>query len=329
MGSGDVIKAAQRLSSQASEIVGKLTPALPTYAFDRYRYYPSASSEGWSELLLHRIAAADAEPETELLWTDTGEGMCLLALRIREWDERQFGVRMGGLELLYHDGDAQAFRTCADRAEEILRGRRCEFVSCRIHGDQLAPMHALEDRGFRYYETLIWPTVRCTDADPDYERFGVREMTAADLETVIAIAERNQFSRGHFYCDPGFDKEAIDRFFGTWLRGAFERGQPIIVIEDEGAVAGYFALEMPETLTRFLGHRYGGMRSLGLSPASRGKGLGLRIFRGAISYLRSRGADYIDSGYAAKNHVSARLHVLTGFFSAYEDATLHRWLKPA
>jgi len=71
------------------------------------------------------------------------------------------------------------------------------------------------------------------------------------------------------------------------------------------------------------------MRSLGLSSQSRGKGLGIRIFKGAIAYLKSRGASVIDSGYASKNHVSARLHVQTGFYSAYEEITLHRWLKRA
>ena len=318
---------AQTLSPETEEIVRRLAPALPAYEYDRYRFYPAANRDGWQQLLLHRIGLADAEPETQLLWTDTEEGKCLLALHIRAWDAEQFGVPMGGFELLYHHGDGGAFRRCAAEAERILRERGIAFSSGRIHGDQLAPMHALEDQGFRYYETLIWPTVRCDAADPDYAQFGVREMRAEDVERVVAIAERNQFARGHFYCDPGFDPKVIDRFFGTWIRNAFERGQPVIVIEDEGEVAGYFALEMPELLTRFLGHTYGGMRSLGLSPASRGKGLGLRIFRGAISYLRSRGATYIDSGYAAKNHISARLHVLTGFFSAYEDVTLHRWLQ--
>ena len=35
---------------------------------------------------------------------------------------------------------------------------------------------------------------------------------------------------------------------------------------------------------------------------------------------------YVDSGYASKNHLSARLHSLFGFYSVFEEITLHFWI---
>jgi hypothetical protein len=38
------------------------------------------------------------------------------------------------------------------------------------------------------------------------------------------------------------------------------------------------------------------------------------------------GGEYVDSGYATKNHASAKLHTENGFYSTYEEVTLHKWL---
>lgn len=308
-------------------LLEELQPRLADYPYDHYRLYPAADRRGWEALALKRISDAAGEQEGRLLRAAGPGGDSLLMVRARAADAQRLGVPTASLEILHEAGDGAALRQCLAEADAWLRQQDIAFVQTRVNGDQLHAVHAMQDEGFHYYENILWPTVRCADADPDFAQYGAREMQAGDVEAVMRIAETNQFARGHFYCDPGFDAATLNRFYGQWLKGAFERGQPVIVIEDEGEVAGYFALEMPEHVSAALGTTYGGMRSLGLRGSARGKGLGIRIFRAAVAYLRSRGAEIIDSGYASKNHISARLHMLTGFSSVYEEVTLHRWIK--
>ena len=69
------------------------------------------------------------------------------------------------------------------------------------------------------------------------------------------------------------------------------------------------------------------MRSLAIDGSCREKGLGKRIFRGAICHMKKSGAEFIDSGYSTKNHVSASLHTKEQFRTVYEEVTFHKWLN--
>jgi len=63
------------------------------------------------------------------------------------------------------------------------------------------------------------------------------------------------------------------------------------------------------------------MRSLALNLNVRRKGLGKSVFKGSISIMREMGAEYIDSGYLTKNHLSSKLHVRTKFNTVYNEIT--------
>jgi L-amino acid N-acyltransferase YncA len=114
--------------------------------------------------------------------------------------------------------------------------------------------------------------------------------------------------------------------YAKWVQTAWKNQDFIGIVEDDGRVAGYFVCKMDQDLSDALGFKYGRMRSLALDGKIRGKGLGIALFEGVMILMKELGAEYIDSGYASKNHVSARLHVKTSFYSVYEEVTFHQWL---
>jgi GNAT superfamily N-acetyltransferase len=311
----------------ADQLWSSILPRLDDYRHDHYYRYPARTEDGWKGLLRDRLVAAAADPETELFFSNDKGGQALVALRTRSWDEQHFGFRIGTIELMFGEGSQAACRDCLVRVLEFCGEQQLRFVSARVNGDHLDAVHALEDLGFRYIENIIWPVADCRKERATTEELGVRLLDDEQLERVASIAEVNQYQRGHYHCDPKFPLRIVDSLYARWVRTAHQQKKPILVVEHEGGPAGYFVLDLPADLSASLGYRYGGMRSLGLQAAARGKGLGRRLFWGAVAWLRDQGCDYVDSGYATKNHLSARLHQGANFNSAYEEVTMHRWLQ--
>ncbi|MDO9537844.1 MAG: GNAT family N-acetyltransferase [Thermoplasmata archaeon] len=151
-------------------------------------------------------------------------------------------------------------------------------------------------------------------------------MVDSDFDRVMDIARNNSYPRGHYYCDAGFDNGKVDDMCVKWVSTAFRKGDPVAIIESDGKVAGYFLFQLDDRLSDALGCKYARMRHLALDEKFRGKGLGNRLFGGSISIMKDMGAKYVDSGYASKNHASAKLHTLYSFFSVYDEVTFHLWL---
>lgn len=308
-------------------IWSSILPRLDAYAHDHYRGYPSRRECGWIDLLHQRLTAHQGDPESQLFFVCDEQGQTLICLKVRSWDQEHFGFELGSIEILFSEGSNEACRDCLRKVLSSCKEQGLRFVSARINGDQLEAIHALEEKGFRYFEDIIWPVADCRKETADISQLGVRLLDDEDIESVAAIAQCNQYQRGHYHCDPKFPRDRADLLYARWVRTAHAQHRPILLIEDDGKAAGYFVLDLPENVSAALGYRYGAMRSLGVSAAARGKGLGRRLFRGAVAWFRDQGCDFVDSGYATKNHLSARLHHGAGFNSVYEEITMHLWLR--
>jgi L-amino acid N-acyltransferase YncA len=308
--------------AEMREVIGK---ALPGYLHDQYRHYPSRKENGWVAHALARLDLSLADPEN-LLFHEAGN---LLACRISRWDAEHFGFGMAMVSLpLTQEGGRQTVDKLLGECLAALRKRGVRFISARIAGDDATAIHAFEQRGFRYLETVIWPVLplegKETIRPPD-----VRPMVEGDLERVLDIAGNHQFKRSHHHVDSRFDPRKVDEMHAKWARTSWHNREPVAIIESEGKIAGYFAFKIDKNLSEALGLRYARMRSLTLDPAFRGRGMGKRLFGGTIAMMREMGAEVVDSGYASKNHQSARLHVQHAFESVYEEVTLHMWLEGA
>lgn len=299
-----------------------LDAELPRYLFDHYRLYPSqpAQPPRWQTYWHTRLQQLIADPHVRLFHHDNA----LLALRISPWDSEHFGFPLAQLHVLL----TTATPDLPDLLAEVLahaRAANVRVLTTRVNGDQLAVLHALEDHGFRYYDDAIWPVVAVENLQVQVDP-RVRMARTADRPRLLELAQKWTYPRGHFYCDPRFDRDAVDRLYAKWLQTALDQQTPIAVIESAGVVQGFFQFSVEPLQQTPLGHRYAHLRLLALDGSARGQGLGAALFASTLALCQQFGAQFIDSGYSSKNHVSARLHTRHGFLSMHEEVTLHAWL---
>ncbi len=310
---------------QVAEMLRIVERVLPDYPHDQYRNYPSKNANAWERFLMSRLNGLLRDREWSFFFGLNSNQPNLIGCRVPEWDEEHFGFRMASIQVFICQ-DGSELRKLLEQCLKYLREKGGVFVSTRINGDNIDAVHEFQAHGFRYYENIIWPVLKCNDISRSEN---VRLMVATDLDRVVEIARISSFQRSHFHCDGRFPKEKVDSMPAKWVRTSWEKKEPIAVIEADGKVAGYFAFAIDKSLSEMMGYRYARMRHLALDPEFRGRGLGKTLFGGTISLMKDMGADYVDSGYASKNHTSARLHVQHAFESVYEEVTLHLWLEDA
>jgi len=298
------------------------------YTYNQYLNYPAQAKDRWTGILKETLINCSKSDEWTFFGGQRGEHSTLVGCRISGWDKDHFGFDMAGIRVLFSSPTAEGEKFIKDTLSAcmaFLKAKGISFASARIQGDDLCSIHVLEHLGFRYYENIIWPvldTRRVAETIPP----GLRLMKPEDLDRARHIASHYQYERGHFHCDDRFPKPLVNTMYAKWVETAFNRNGTVAVIESDDEVAGYFVYEMDKSLSAHLGYSYGRLQSLALDQSARGKGLGKKLFDGTLALIKQSGGQYIDSGYATKNHLSARLHHTNGFLPVYEEVTLHNWL---
>jgi len=310
------------------EILISIEKKLPSYCFDQYMFYPAVDKTCWQKYLLKRLADSFQDKESSFFFEVVEGFPFLLGCKIPQWDKEHFGFGMATINWVvcpYLRGATAVMGKLLEDCISFLRNKEVKFVSAHISGDAIRGLHLFEDKGFRYYQTTVYPVARCTDLANEVDP-NVRLWRESDLPAIIQVAKNNQFNRGHFYCDDRFDKKAVDSMYEKWIRTSWENKEPMAVIENDGDIVGYFAFLMDDELSKVLGYRYGRMRSLSIDSAARGKGLGSSLFRSVMSLIAGMGGQYIVSEYPLRNFVSARLHTKNLFYPVHEKVLLHFWL---
>lgn len=310
------------------EILIAIERMIPSYHSDQYMHYPSIDKACWQKYLLKRLVDSFEDEESNFFFETVDGGLFLLGCRVPRWDEEHFGFGMATINWVMCpdvESSGAVMGKLLDDCISFLRDNDVKFVSAHINGDDMLAIHLLEDKGFRYYQTTVYPIAQCANlpykTDPR-----VRLWQETDLPAVIQIAQHNQFSRGHFYCDGKFDKKTIDSMYEKWIRTSWKNKEPISVMEKEGNIVGYFAFVMDDELSAATGYKYGRMTSLAMDASVRGKGLGSSLFRSVIALIGEMGGQYVASEYPLKNYSSAWLHTKNLFYPVHEKVLLHLWL---
>jgi len=308
------------------DLLNLLRSKLESYNYDHYRFYPSQNLTGWLDYRLHLLSQKDNEYYYFI--KDLNSILLFFSIRIPKWDEENFGFKLAFLEVIYIDSEI-TFNELVNSFKEIidfLKSENVKFISARICSDNLQIIHALEELKFRYIENIIWPILNIKNLYFESVE-NIRVASVNDLERLKFIASNFQYQKGHYHCDKNFDIEKVNNLYAKWVETAIYNNDPVIVIEENNTILGYFVLMIDKNLSKFMGYKYGRMRSLALDSTFRGQGIGKKLFLGAIQWFMKNGVEIIDSGYASKNHISARLHNSFNMYSVYEEVTLHYWIK--
>lgn len=287
--------------------------------------YPAKNPDGWFNLFLSQLQNTMNDPE----WTfySHKKAPLLLGSRLSKWDSEIFGFNMAVVKIFVCDPDIE-MRTVEELLDECLADLgnvNVKFITTRIYGDLLPALHAFENKGFNYYENMIW-AVASTDELGRRSNAQIRLMEPGDLDRVMSIAEKHSYARSHYKCDTGFDTEKVRKIYGKRIKSFHERNQPIAVLDYENEIMGYLSFSMDDKLSEHMGCKYGRLQALALDPRCKGKGLGAKLFKETLALMKDMGAEYIDSSFASKNYLSSRLHTEGNFYVALDEVTYHLWL---
>jgi hypothetical protein len=120
---------------------------------------------------------------------------------------------------LYPDrtGSGRKMEKLLDDCLSFLRDHGVKFVSAHVSGEDLLALHLLEDKGFRYFQTTVYPIAQCTNlpykTDPVCV-FGERPIWPISYN----LPDTTSSGIGHFYCDSQFDKETVDSMYENGFR---------------------------------------------------------------------------------------------------------------
>ncbi|APT88527.1 acetyltransferase [Corynebacterium frankenforstense DSM 45800] len=134
----------------------------------------------------------------------------------------------------------------------------------------------------------------------------IRDARAADVPAIVEIYNQAIREGDAVWRDEEVD--VADR--SAWLRDHQDRGQPVIVAEDDGEILGYACYS---SFRGFSGYDLTVENSVYLSPAAQGRGLGTTLMEELIDRARAAGMHVMVAGVTATNEASLRLHARLGF----------------
>lgn len=301
---------------------------LNEYPYYQYKEYPSDRSSGWIELFLNELETCFENLNSYIFCSSHSPTPYFIAYHINEWDYQCFGVKMAKSTLVFAPPTISqtSFTDFVKTVKLELKSIGVEFITTRINGDNLALINAHLSNQFSYMETIVWPVLQTSTLNFDSINSCEVLTENRELETVKSIARNDQYQRAHFHCDTRLQIERSNEMCARWVESSFKSDDFICVSRVNCEIVGYFICGVDLKLSKYLGTKYGRLKSLALKSSFRGQQLGTQLFIGTLRYLAENGCKYIDSGYATKNHTSAYLHTLTKFHSKYEEVTMHCWV---
>ena len=310
-----------------NEMMDTVRNFLAHYHYDQYCFYPSKKSDGWEKYFLSRLNKLFENDEWLFFYNESHNIPYLLGCYISKWDYNIFGFKMAFIHVLVSGNTSESEKIVSSLLKDCLKklyDDGVKFVSTRINGDNLPAIHAFESFGFKYYENIIRPVAHCENVDYIKDT-NVRFMVESELTSVMNIASKNTFQRGHYYCDNKFDTQKINLMYRKWVQSAWESNDLIAVIEVEDQIGGFFIHNVDKILSEKMGYKYGQMKNLVIDSNFRESGLGEKLWVGTIALMKKAGSIYIDSGYSSKNYISSKLHTKYLFYPVCEEVVFHLW----
>lgn len=230
------------------------------------------------------------------------------------WDTEIFGLGAGWLRLEKGWGAERDRGAAGGALERWARERGVEVCGCAVGAGEKEALRLAGELGFRFVECTLKARVSCRRAVGG-EGARLERAGSADGEAVRRLA-RESFRAGRYHADPEFPTALADRRYEVWVERALGGEGELLVMREEGGVAGFMQVEMK-----------GETADLRLAAVDRelwGSGAGAALYRGAVDWARERGAVCAVLKASAANVAVVNLLSGMGFRFGEPEVVLHR-----
>lgn len=242
------------------------------------------------------------------------------------WDTEIFGSRVAQLEGFELRQPLQAASDFSGY-ERWAAERAVALEVCKLDARRLAEMAWLQERGFRWMETMYFPLLPDLQAIPPAAvdpGLTLRPMRPDELPEVQTIAEQS-FVTSRFFIDPLICPQRGAARYATWVRNsAKDPAQQVLVAELEGEIAGFFIVQEREQA----GQRSAYWHLKAVAAAFQGRGVGKRLWRMVMNWHREHGCRQLRTAISGHNLPVLALYGQLGFRFERAETTLHRGALP-
>lgn len=317
----------KRLALSDLDALDGLIRAYPFKPFRNYRML----SRRKQELVLRAEIEGALREGGHALFAEGDGGAAAVILRRLPWDSGFFGVPMGRLDYVLHDGGhaSAAMGAALGATAEACRTDGIRHLTARADVSDVQAIGRLEDQGFRLMDALVTYIARPGRERPaEVREVGLlRPYRAEDAEQVVSIArEAYHGFRGRFHLDPHLPDERCDELYVEWARQccAGRMAETMFVAENgAGEVHGFLAFRRREPVSSIGGVEvYGG----GLGACRRDHpGAYMGLIRAGTLWAHERGgvAECQTQNY---NFPTVRVYEAVGAQYVRADYTFHGWI---
>ena len=246
------------------------------------------------------------------------KGLLLQAVVV-SWDTEIFDYPVGTIECLKIFNSDQITRDYM--AFEFWRDlNKCKLMSCRLSHDQLYESMFLEEKGFRFIETVLHPKLdNLLRLNVSNQGLDIIPANEADIPVLKIIAE-TAFRNERFHVDPRLDPRLGDLRYVRWVVNTLHhpRQRLIKILENEIIVA-FFIIECMDD-----GHVYWHLTAV--SPEHQGKGYGRRTWLAMLRHHKENGYVAVSTTISARNIPVLNLYSSLNFRFLPPEMTFH-WMR--
>lgn len=196
---------------------------------------------------------------------------------------------------------------------------QCKLISCRLDHAQLNESIFLEEKGFRFIETVLHPKLeRLSQLNISDQGLKIYPANEKDLPSLKSIAE-SAFRHERFHIDPRINPRIGDLRYGRWVMTSFMHPrQRLLKILDNDILIALFIIEVIDN-----GCIYWHLTAV--SPQQQGKGYGRRTWLSMLEYHRSNGHHTVMTTISARNTRILNLYSSLNFRFLPPEMTFH-WI---
>ena len=233
------------------------------------------------------------------------------------WDSEIFGFPVAQIDHVRFDEGAPT-RDVLQAFDAWCSERDVRMVSCRLDHLQLRESFALEERGFRFVETVYRPRLESLAgvAAPRHQ-LQVERATPGDVPALEEIAYA-AFTTGRFLLDWRLAPDLSNRRYSTWVRNSFGAPrQTVLRAEADGELVGFFIVEHRPDQSVY-------WHLTAIAPRWQGQGIGSSLWQTMLIRHRAEGARLVETTISGHNLAAINLYARLGFSFASAQMTFHR-----
>jgi dTDP-4-amino-4,6-dideoxy-D-galactose acyltransferase len=196
----------------------------------------------------------------------------LVALHDSSWDAAKLGVRSGRIFVVLPPDSRRPEQVLTDALAAIdADGYR--YLLTRVDANDMRTIQLLEQAGFILVDAILsqylW-TDHVAPAPPGPHT--VRRATPADAERLAVLVDES-FTMSRFHCDPWIGLDRAREIYRDWGRNIAKGLNDVnLVVEVDGAVAGFLSCkDIVESRSAF-GYGYGRIELVAVDARARGRG---------------------------------------------------------